>query len=100
MTEITTNEQKNSNQTKPKVGVFICRCGGNISDVVDVEKVRESLAKYDNVDVSEINTFMCSNSGQESIVQNLTEGKINRVVVASCSPRLHQTTFRTAVERG
>ena len=74
MTEITTNEQKNSNQTKPKVGVFICRCGGNISDVVDVEKVRESLAKFDNVVVSEINTFMCSNSGQESFVQNLSEG--------------------------
>ena len=91
---------KNSGQTEPKVGVFICRCGGNISDVVDVEKVRESLATFDNVVISEVETFMCSNSGQESIVKSLEEGKINRVVVASCSPRLHQTTFRRAVERG
>ncbi|MHA1973619.1 MAG: CoB--CoM heterodisulfide reductase iron-sulfur subunit A family protein [Candidatus Hodarchaeales archaeon] len=84
----------------PRVGVYICHCGGNISDVVDVEKVREILEKNPNVTVSRRNMFMCSNAGQELIEKDIKDGLIDRVVVASCSPRLHEMTFRGATRRG
>ncbi len=93
-------ENKDSNNSDVKVGVYICHCGGNISDVVDVERVRKELEKYPNVVVSRRNMFMCSNAGQELIEEDIKEGKVNRVVVASCSPRLHEMTFRGATRRG
>jgi heterodisulfide reductase subunit A len=85
---------------KQRVGVYICHCGGNISDVVDVEKVRNILERYPNVKVSRRNMFMCSNAGQELIEKDIKDGLIDRVVVASCSPRLHEMTFRGATRRG
>ncbi|MFX1506025.1 MAG: CoB--CoM heterodisulfide reductase iron-sulfur subunit A family protein [Promethearchaeota archaeon] len=84
----------------PRAGVYICHCGGNISDVVDVEKVRAALEKDPQVYVSRKNMFMCSKIGQELIEKDIRDGLIDRVVVASCSPRLHQTTFRGATRRG
>lgn len=91
-------EEKNT--TSPGVGVYICHCGGNIGDVVDVEKARETLEKDPQVSVAQQNMFMCSKIGQELIEKDIREGKVDRVVVASCSPRLHQTTFRGATKRG
>ncbi len=82
-----------------KVGVYICYCGGNISDHVDVEKVRDRLEKVPGVAVARTNMFMCSDPGQELIMQDLRDGTVNRVVVASCSPSLHETTFRAAIAR-
>ncbi|NHJ01532.1 MAG: CoB--CoM heterodisulfide reductase iron-sulfur subunit A family protein [Candidatus Heimdallarchaeota archaeon] len=89
-----------SEKEETKVGVYICHCGGNISDIVDVEKVRQELEKYPNVVVSRRNMFMCSNAGQELIEEDIKAGKVNRVVVASCSPSLHEMTFRGATRRG
>lgn len=84
---------------EPKVGVYICHCGGNISDHVDVEKVQAYAVKLPGVAVARRNTFMCSDPGQELIMNDIRSGKINRVVVASCAPSLHETTFRGAIAR-
>ena len=82
-----------------KVGVYVCHCGGNISDEVDVEKVCEQARKVPGVVVARANTFMCSDPGQELIIEDLKSGLVDRVVVASCSPSLHETTFRQALIR-
>ena len=82
-----------------KIGVYICYCGGNISDHVDVEEVRNRAEKMPGVTVAKTNMFMCSDPGQEMIIEDLKAGKIDRVVVASCAPSLHEATFRGAIER-
>ena len=82
-----------------KIGVYICYCGGNISDHVDVEKVRDEAEKMPGVVVARTNSFMCSDPGQELIIEDLKNGLIDRVVVASCAPSLHETTFRGAITR-
>jgi heterodisulfide reductase subunit A2 len=93
------NDMPASAQEQAKVGVYICYCGGNISDHVDVEKVRSRMEKLPDVTVARTNMFMCSDPGQELIMEDLREGRINRVVVASCSPSLHESTFRAAIAR-
>ena len=87
-----------SDNGAPKVGVYICHCGINIAAKVDVEEVVAFAAKLPNVTVSREYKFMCSDPGQEIIQQNVREGRVNRVVVASCSPLMHEPTFRRAVE--
>ena len=82
-----------------KVGVYVCYCGGNISDDVDVEKVCEQARKVPGVVVARSNMFMCSDPGQEMIIEDLKSGLVDRVVVASCSPSLHETTFRQTLAR-
>ncbi|SHF94841.1 heterodisulfide reductase subunit A [Desulfacinum infernum DSM 9756] len=84
---------------EPRVGVYICHCGGNISDHVDVEALCEKAEKIPGVAVARRNVFMCSDPGQELIMEDIRSGKVNRVVVASCSPSLHESTFRNALER-
>ncbi|MBT4508942.1 MAG: CoB--CoM heterodisulfide reductase iron-sulfur subunit A family protein, partial [Desulfobacula sp.] len=76
------------------IGVYICYCGGNISDHVDVEEVRNRVEKMPGVAVARTEMFMCSDPGQEMIIEDLKSGKIDRVVVASCAPSLHETPFR------
>jgi heterodisulfide reductase subunit A len=82
------------------VGVYVCHCGGNISDYVDVEQVVEAAGEMEGVAVARRNPFMCSDPGQDLIMEDLREGRVDRVVVASCSPSLHETTFRHALVRG
>ncbi len=81
-----------------RVGVFICHCGGNISDVVDVRRVAEQMAG-EGVIFSTTHMFMCSDPGQALIEQKVKEHDLNRVVVAACSPTLHQLTFRRTLDR-
>jgi heterodisulfide reductase subunit A len=81
-----------------KIGVYICQCGINIAATVDVEKVAEEIGKLPTVAVSRFYKYMCSDPGQELIKKDIKELKLDRVVVASCSPRMHEPTFRTAVE--
>ncbi len=83
-----------------KIGVYICRCGGNISDVVDVEKVAETVKLIPGVTTAKIHTFVCSDPGQQTISDDILKEDLDRVVVASCSPFLHEQTFRGAVARG
>ena len=79
---------------EPKIGVYICHCGSNIAGVVDVEQVTEFVKSLPSVAVARNYKFVCSDPGQELIKNDIKELGINRVVVASCSPRLHEQTFR------
>ncbi len=81
-----------------RIGVFICHCGGNISDTVDVSRVKETITSLEQVKAADTFEYVCSNPGQEMIKKAIDEHKLNRVVVASCSPRMHLDTFRKAVE--
>ncbi len=86
---------------KPKIGVYICHCGGNISDTVDVEKVKEAIAKLDGVEIAETDEYVCSSPGQDMIKNGIKDHNLNRIIVASCSPRMHLETFkRTVSEAG
>ena len=81
----------------PRIGVYICHCGINIGATVDVKAAVEYAAHLPGVVVSRDYTYMCSDPGQSLIKQDIAELKLNRVVVASCSPRMHEPTFRAAV---
>jgi len=83
---------------KPSIGVFICHCGGNISDTVDVARVKETIGSIDQVKVAETFEYVCSNPGQEMIKKAVKEQGLDRAVVASCSPRMHLDTFRQVVK--
>src|SRR3990172_4802521 len=83
-----------------KMGVYVCHCGLNIAGKVDVEAVVDFAATLPAVTVGGDYKFMCSDPGQELIEKDLREGLVNRVVVASCSPLMHETTFRRATARG
>jgi len=80
------------------VGVYICNCGINIGAVVDVDSVAEYAKTLPNVVVSRAYVYMCSDPGQELIKKDAKEFNLNRVVVASCSPRMHEPTFRAVLE--
>ena len=81
-----------------KIGVYVCQCGINIAATVDVEKVVKEIEKLSNVAVSRHYKYMCSEPGQELIKKDINEMKLDRVVVASCSPRMHEPTFRAVLE--
>ncbi len=81
----------------PRIGVFVCQCGLNIAGFVDCEEVRKYAEGLDNVVVSVLNRYTCSDPGQAEIKKHIREHALNRVVVASCSPRLHEPTFRSCV---
>ena len=80
-----------------RVGVFVCWCGSNIAKTVDVEKVTEAASKMPSVVYSTHYKYMCSEPGQNLIKQAIEEHKLDRVVVASCSPRLHEPTFQRCI---
>lgn len=92
-----TNEKPDAHDAR--IGVYICHCGGNISDHVDVEAVRRQAETLPGVAVARVNMFMCSDPGQEQIAEDLKNGTVDRVVVASCAPSLHEATFRGAIRR-
>jgi len=78
----------------PRIGVFVCHCGTNIAGVVDVAGVAEYARTLPNVVCAEDNLYTCSNDTQERIKQQVREQHLNRVIVASCSPRTHEQLFR------
>ncbi len=87
--------------TERKVGVFICHCGGNISDVVDVNALREFASMQDDVVAATDYRFMCSNTGQARLQEAIKEKGLNGVVVACCTPKMYEDMFRaTAKEAG
>ncbi|MCS7336891.1 MAG: disulfide reductase, partial [Verrucomicrobiae bacterium] len=81
-----------------RIGFYACHCGTNIAAVVDVAAVAKYVATLPNVVVSRDYKYMCSDPGQELIQQDIREHRLNRIVVAACSPLLHEHTFRKAVE--
>ncbi len=80
-----------------KIGIYVCHCGINIAGVIDTTTLTEYAKTLPNVSLSKEYTFMCSSIGQEMIKEDINKGLINRVVVAACSPRMHEPTFRTVV---
>jgi heterodisulfide reductase subunit A len=94
----------NGNGKKPleRIGVYVCHCGSNIAGVVDVQQAAEWAAKrlkHRGVVIGRDYKFMCSSLGQEMIEKDIKELGLTRVVVAACSPHLHEKTFRTACAR-
>jgi heterodisulfide reductase subunit A len=81
-----------------KVGVFICHCGGNISKAIDMEKLTEYASKIEGVVTAHHYIFVCSEAGQDLIRDKVAEYDLDRVVVASCSPKFHEPTFRRTLE--
>ena len=81
-----------------RIGVYVCHCGSNIAHTVDVEAVAEHAKKIPGVVVARTYKYMCSDPGQEIVKQDIVEHQLNRVVVASCSPLMHEGTFRKACE--
>jgi heterodisulfide reductase subunit A-like polyferredoxin len=87
---IETADRENSS----RIGVYVCRCGLNIARTVDCEKVARNISGMENVLISKEITYACSEPGQMEIKDDIREHGLNRIVVASCSPRLHEPTFR------
>jgi heterodisulfide reductase subunit A len=81
-----------------KIGVFICHCGTNIASTVDIEKVSQEAAKFPQVKFSSSYKYMCSDPGQNLIKETVEKYKLDRVVIASCSPNIHEKTFRKCAE--
>lgn len=92
-------ERPEKNQAdRPRIGVYVCHCGLNIAKTVDCAKVAEQAAGLEDVVVAKDIGYACSEPGQQSIKDDILEHGLDRVVVASCSPRLHEPTFRKMVQ--
>ena len=83
----------------PRIGIFVCECGGNIGDVVDVKAVVEAAKNWEAVAVAKEHEYLCSKPAQEMIMQAIKKNNLDRVVVASCTPRMHLATFQSVLER-
>lgn len=83
---------------RPRIGVYVCHCGLNIARTVDCEKVARAAAGLDDVVVAQNIPYACSEPGQQSIKEDIEQHGLDRIVVASCSPRLHEPTFRQMVQ--
>jgi len=84
---------------KERIGVYICHCGGNISDYVDVEELGKMLKEENGVIVSKDVMFACADSNQKDMVKDIQENNLDAIVVASCSPKLHLHTFKGVASR-
>ena len=85
-----------SPQSGKRIGVYVCHCGTNIAGTIDVESVADYARELDGVAVARHYTYMCSDPGQALIKEDIQNKRLDRVVVASCSPLMHEATFRTA----
>ena len=83
---------------EPRIGVYICHCGSNIAATVDVEDIAKFAQGLDSVVIARAYKFMCSEPGQSLIKEDIKKLGLNRVVVASCSPTMHEPTFRRACQ--
>jgi heterodisulfide reductase subunit A2 len=82
-----------------RIGVFVCYCGGNISDYVDAEKVRQVVATEPDVVIAKTHMFTCSDAAQQEMIDDIKNADLDGFVVASCAPSLHMHTFRGMAER-
>ena len=81
-----------------RIGIFVCQCGMNIAGTIDVERVVEEIRKYPEVVYAIDYRYMCSDPGQRLIAEAIQEHGLDRIVVAACSPSLHEPTFRGCLE--
>jgi len=91
-------EERDVEKEEPRIGVFVCNCGINIGGVVDVASVQDYASKLPYVAYTDQNLFTCSTDTQEKIKEKIQEHSLNRVVVASCSPKTHEPMFRETLE--
>jgi len=91
-------EERDVSQEVPRIGVFVCHCGINIASVVDVETLRDYAKALPYVEYVETSLFACSQDAQEMIKERIREHNLNRVVVASCTPRTHEPTFQETIK--
>ena len=82
-----------------KTGIFICHCGHNIKHTVDVKKLRDYFGKFPNVTVASDYPFVCSEPGQDMIQENIEKEGLDRVIIASCTPSLHQDLFKDLLRK-
>jgi len=82
-----------------RIGVYLCECGGNIGNVVDLEEVKKSAGVRENVEIVKIHSNMCSGAGQKLITDDIENLKLDKIVVAACSPQFHEKTFRKAMDK-
>jgi len=100
-TQVTSKEypqERDVSQEEPRIGVFVCHCGINIGGVVNVPEVVEYAKTLPNVVYAEANVYTCSQDTQKLIKEKIQENKLNRVIVASCTPRTHEPLFRETVQ--
>jgi heterodisulfide reductase subunit A len=83
----------------PRIGIFVCECGGNIGDVIDVKSVIDTVKNWEGVAVAKYHKYLCSKPAQEMILEAIKKSNLDRVVVASCTPRMHLATFQSVLER-
>ena len=83
----------------PKIGIFVCECGGNIGDVVDVKAVVDAAKGWEGVATAKYHKYMCSKPAQEIIIDAVKKEGLDRIIVASCTPRMHLATFQSVLER-
>jgi heterodisulfide reductase subunit A len=83
----------------PRIGIYICECGGNIGDVVDVKAVLEAVKNWEGVAEAKYQKYLCSRPSQEIIIDTIKKKNLDRVIVASCTPRMHLATFQSVLER-
>ncbi|HVP41103.1 MAG TPA: 4Fe-4S binding protein [Candidatus Krumholzibacteriaceae bacterium] len=84
---------------KPKIGIYVCECGGNIGNVVDVKKIVDTVKNWDGVVIARFNKYLCSRPAQDIIIDDIKKKALDHVVVASCTPRMHLPTFQSVLER-
>ena len=85
-------------EQEPRIGVYVCHCGLNIAQTVDCRKVADDVAGAEGVVVSKDIVYACSEPGQQQIKQDILDNGLDRVVIASCSPRLHEPTFKKMLD--
>jgi heterodisulfide reductase subunit A len=90
--------ERDVSQEEPRIGVFVCHCGVNIGSVVNVPEVVEYAKTLPNVAYAEANLYTCSQDAQKMIAEKIQQHKLNRVIVASCTPRTHEPLFRETVQ--
>jgi len=86
-------------EQKRRIGVYVCHCGGNISDHVNVKEVAGTLLKEAEVEVARTHLFACSDASQQEMIRDVQENNLDGLIIASCSPKLHLFTFRAMAAR-
>lgn len=84
---------------KPRIGLYVCHCGTNISKMVDVKAIADEMKDAANIVITRDYKYMCSDPGQDLVIKDIKENNLNRIVVAACSPRIHELTFRKALQK-
>ena len=82
----------------PRIGVYVCQCGSNIAATVDTEAVAEFAQGLPGVVLTRVNKYSCSDPGQATIREDILAHKLDRVVIAACTPRMHEPTFRRTLQ--